>query len=80
MYTSAGVTEIVFGAFDTDTKASEKISALITNKAFCSDVAKLSPLHQTSCLEAYHSMVIHFVLKSTAFSFLVMLSRYVLSL
>ena len=36
-----------------DTKASEKTSALISRKAFCSDVTKLSPIHQTSCLEAY---------------------------
>ena len=59
-----------------DTKSSEKISAVITRKAFCSDVAKLSPVHQTSRLEAYHSVVIHFAPKSAAFTYLGMLARY----
>ena len=60
----------------TDTKASEKISAIISNKAFCSDVTKLSPLYQTSYLKAYYSVVIHFVPKSTALMYIGMLARY----
>ena len=61
----------------TDTKASEKISALIQNKPFCKDVMKLSPHYQTSACEAFHSVVIHFAPKSTAFTYNGMLSRYV---
>lgn len=49
---------------------------MIIRKAFCTDVVKLSPLKQTSRLEAYHSVVIHFAPKSTAFTYLGMLARY----
>ena len=58
-----------------DTKASEKVSARITNKSFCQDVKKMSPKYQTSACEAFHSVVIHFAPKSTAFSYKGMLSR-----
>ena len=58
-----------------DTKASEKLSDIITNTRFCSDVAKLSPAHQTSGLEAFHSVIIHFAPKSIAFSYSGILSR-----
>ena len=37
-----------------DTKPSEKLSDLITIKMFGSDMARLSPLHQTSSLESFH--------------------------
>ena len=60
-----------------DTKASEKVSALILNKSFCQDVKKMSPKYQTSACEAFHSVVIHFAPKSTAFSYMGMLSRFV---
>lgn len=62
----------------TDTKASEKVSTIIQNKRFCADVKKLSPLYQTSACEAFHSVVIHYAPKSTAFSYNGMLSRYVM--
>jgi solute carrier family 8 (sodium/calcium exchanger) len=58
-----------------DTKASEKITALITKPAFCSDMVKLSPVYQTSRLEAFHSLIIHFAPKSTAFSYQGIMSR-----
>ena len=60
---------IVLHAIYTDTKASEKLSPLLTNPRVCKDVAKLSPMYQTSSLEAFHSVVIHFAPKSTAFSY-----------
>ncbi len=60
-----------------DTKASEKISARINNKSFIQDVKKMSPKYQTSACEAFHSVVIHFAPKSTAFSYKGMLSRCV---
>ena len=59
-----------------DTKASEKISTIIQKKSFCSDVAKLSPVYQTATCEAFHSVVINFAPKFTAFCYNGMLSRY----
>ena len=59
-----------------DTKASEKLSKIITNTAFCRDVGMLSPFYQTSRCEAFHSVVIHFAPKSTGFSYKGMLARY----
>lgn len=60
--------------FCVDTKASEKISSI---KYFCTDVKKLSPVFQTSICEAFHSVVINFAPKSTAFTYNGMLARYV---
>ena len=56
-------------------KASEKITDLITNTKFCNDISHLSPLHQTSSVEAFHSVMIHFLPKSTAFSYKGMFGR-----
>ena len=39
-------------------KAREKISALILNSKLKKDIAKLSPIYQTSSLEAFHSVII----------------------
>ena len=61
-----------------DTKASEKIKEIISNKSLCNDIQKLSTSYQTSRLEAFHSVVIQFAPKLTAFSYLGMKSRYVL--
>ena len=52
-----------------DSKASEEISALILNSKLKKDIAKVSPIYQTSSLEAFHSVIIHFAPKSTAFSY-----------
>lgn len=59
-----------------DTKASEKITTIIQKKAFCKDVMKLSPKYQTSTCEAFHSVVINFAPKSTAFTYKGMRARY----
>ncbi len=61
-----------------DTKVSEKVSSLIQNKRFCSDVKKMSPTYQTNACEAFHSVVNHFAPKSTAFSYKGMCARYAL--
>ena len=58
-----------------DTKASEKISALICKTQFCNDVMKLSPKYQTSKREAFHSLINNFAPKSVAFTYHGMLSR-----
>ena len=56
-----------------DTKASEKVSSLLQRTQLCNDIRQLSPLHQTSILEAFHSLLNHFV----AFSYHGMLGRYI---
>lgn len=61
--------------FKPHTKVSEKISSVIQNKYFCKDVKKLSPVHQTSICEAFHSVIINFAPKSSAFTYNGMLSR-----
>ena len=43
-----------------DSKPSEKVGELLNNTNFLKDVRRLSPEHQTSSLEAYHSVIIHF--------------------
>jgi len=45
-----------------NTKASEKLSDILLNKKLLSDVKKLSPLQQTSSVEAFHSLIIQFSL------------------
>ena len=49
-----------------DTKASERVTSLITNSALCKDICRLSPNYQTSSLESFHNIIIHFASKSTA--------------
>ena len=64
------------GVLITDTKASEKITSLITNPQHCNDVSRLSAKYQTSSLESFHNVVIHFAPKSVAFSYLRMEHRF----
>ena len=59
-----------------DSKASEKLTSLLTNTLLCKDITRLSAMHQTSSLGAYHSVVMHFAPKSTAFSYSGMQCRY----
>ena len=67
---------IIVFIINADTKVSEKISFIIQNKAFCTGV-KLSPKYQTSSCEAFHSVIINFAPKLTAFSYNGMQARYV---
>lgn len=62
-----------------DTKVFDKLSAIISNKRLLADIKKLSPCHQTSAVEAFHSLLIQFAPKSVAFSFTGMLSRMMLA-
>ena len=53
--------------FTIGSKAYEKLSDIILNKRLYNDLKKLSPVHQTSGLEAHHSVVNHFAPKLLAF-------------
>ena len=46
----------MYTAVFTDSKANEKLSDLLTNSNLCKDITRLSPVHQTSSLEAFHSV------------------------
>lgn len=58
-----------------DTKPSEAISALISDKNLCKAIRRLSPVHQTSSLESFHSVLNHFAPKMQAFYYPIMNSR-----
>ena len=60
------------------TKAYEGVYDILTAKALVTDIRKLSTQHQTSSVEAYHSVVIHFAPKLLVFSYEGMLCRYML--
>jgi len=60
------------------TKACERLSSIVLNKKLCQDILKLSPLHQTSSIEAFHSLILQFAPKMLSFSFMGMLCRYLL--
>lgn len=49
---------------------------LLTKTIVCNDIGKVSALHQTSVLEAFHSDIVHFAPVSTGFSYQGMLCRY----
>ena len=65
--------------FTPNTEAFEKLVDLLSNKRLLSDVKKLRPLHQTSSVEAFNSLVIHFALKSLIFSYRGMYCRIILA-
>ena len=65
---------IVMDTFS-DTKASEKLTSLIQNSNHLKDITRLSSAYQTSSLESFHNVVIHFAPKSIAFSYMGMKSR-----
>lgn len=65
--------------FKPNTIEFEKLSKLLTNTRLVNDVKKLSPVQQTSSVEAFHSLVIQFAPKSAAFSFTGMMTRHMLA-
>ena len=63
--------------FYIDTKDSVTLTKIITSTHMCKDVRRLSPIHQTSSLEAFHSLILHFAPKNLALSYKGMDSRLV---
>ena len=61
--------------FIVDTKASEKLTPLLLNSNHLKDITRLSSSYQTSSLESFHNIVIHFAPNSIAFSYMGMKSR-----
>ncbi|XP_001921592.2 uncharacterized protein [Danio rerio] len=56
-----------------------KLEKVLANKRILKDVAKLSPHHQTSTVEAFHSVILRFAPKNVVFPFLGMLCRLYLA-
>lgn len=54
----------------------ERLDSLLRKKNLLTDVSKLSPHHQTSSIEAYHSVILQFAPKNIVYSYMGMLSRY----
>ena len=60
------------------TKSSKKVLSIINNKSLQKAVTNMSPSYQTSSLEAFHSVVIHFAPEHTSFSHDGMLARFII--
>jgi len=56
--------------FYVGSKASENFNDVVTNTRLLTDMMKLSPTHQTSSLEAYHSVINRFAPKLLVFSYM----------
>ncbi|KAJ8369539.1 hypothetical protein SKAU_G00095670 [Synaphobranchus kaupii] len=61
------------------TMSCEKLVMLLLGNKLLKDVEKLSPLYQTSSVEAFHSLILRFAPKNVTFSFLGMLCRLLLT-
>ena len=61
----------------TGTQPYEKLSDIILSPHLHKALEKLSPVYQTSSLEAYHSVVNHFAPKLLAFSYTGIYCRYI---
>lgn len=57
-------------------KAATKLEKLLTPKLLQGDIKKLSTTSQTSALESFHSVMLMFVPKNTAYSNIGMKARY----
>ncbi|XP_067237056.1 uncharacterized protein [Chanodichthys erythropterus] len=62
-----------------DSVVFNKLEKLLTNKRTLKDVAKLSPPHQTSSLEAFRAIILRFAPKNVIFPFIGMLCRLYLA-
>uniref|UniRef100_A0A9J8D7P0 THAP-type domain-containing protein n=1 Tax=Cyprinus carpio carpio TaxID=630221 RepID=A0A9J8D7P0_CYPCA len=61
------------------TQAFYKLEKVMTNKRILKDVTKLSPHHQTSPFDSFHSVILRFAPKNVVFPFLGMLCRLYLA-
>ncbi|KAJ8369542.1 hypothetical protein SKAU_G00095700 [Synaphobranchus kaupii] len=61
------------------TMSCEKLVMLLLGNKLLKDVEKLSPLYQTSSIEAFHSLILRFAPKNVTFTFLGMLCRLLLT-
>ncbi|XP_065908498.1 uncharacterized protein [Dysidea avara] len=66
--------------FTPGSKAYEKLYDILCSKTLLPDIKKLSSQHQTSSLEAYHSVVNHFAPKLLSFSYHGLHSRLLLAI
>ncbi len=62
-----------------DTVGSIKLSELLTSDRVVKDIQNLTPDFQTSSLEAFHSLVVHFAPKHTHFGWLGQMARTMLA-
>lgn len=58
-----------------DSKAADELQKIVHRPALLGDIRKLSGGPQTSVLEAFHSLIIHFAPKSLPFSYEGMIAR-----
>ena len=57
------------------TKVCEKLTDILESKYLLKDMRMISPIYQTSSLEAFHSLLLRFAPKHTAFGYLAMYAR-----
>lgn len=62
-----------------NTKSAVKLEEIVLSRTLSNDITKLSPLYQTSSLEAFHSLILKFAPKHTSFSNLGMKCRLYLA-
>lgn len=55
--------------FLSGTKVAVELEKVILSKLLCKDIAQLSGMFQTSAVEAFHSLLIHFCPKMFGFSY-----------
>ncbi|KAI8494608.1 hypothetical protein Bbelb_278340 [Branchiostoma belcheri] len=62
-----------------NTKLSSEMEKIITSRHLCKDLHRLSPDYQTSYLEAFHALILHFAPKMFHFSYQGMQCRTILA-
>ncbi|XP_055062144.2 uncharacterized protein [Misgurnus anguillicaudatus] len=65
--------------FQPGSRALNRLQNVLINKRVLSDVEKLSPHYQTSTVESFHKVILHFAPKNVVFPFIGMLCRLYLA-